>query len=195
MPADAPNNTARSSDRARPGDRGRPADRQGPPPWRVEGAPPGHDSPAGPKPPRPAWQRFGWMLVLLLALNWIISSFLLAPPTRTAVSYTFFLTQVQAVNVAQITSTGDTIEGAFTKAASYTPTGETKSEQVTRFTTQRPSFADDNLFAMLQSNKVPVNANPPDAPAPIWRQLLVGFTPQEYAAASAGATARNELQK
>ena len=177
MPADAPNNTARSSDRVRPSDRARPTDRQGPPPWRVEGAPPGHDGPAGPKPPRPAWQRFGWMLVLLLALNWIISSFLLAPPSRTAVSYTFFLTQVQAANVAQITSTGDTIEGAFTKAASYTPTGETKSEQVTRFTTQRPSFADDNLFAMLQGNKVPVNANPPDAPAPIWQQLLVGFGP------------------
>ena len=181
MPADAPNSTARSSDRLRPSDRARPNDRandrQGPPPWRVEGAPAGHDGPADPKPPRPAWMRFGWMLLLLLALNWIISSFLLAPPARTTVSYTFFLSQVQAANVAQITSTADTIEGTFTKAASYTPTGETKSEQVERFTTQRPSFADDNLFAMLQSNHVPVNANPPDAPAPIWQQLLVGFGP------------------
>ena len=106
------------------------------------------------------------MLVLLLAVNWIISSFLLAPPSRTAVSYTYFLTQVQAANVAEITSTGDTIEGTFRKQTSYTPTGETKVEQVERFTTQRPSFADDKLFAELQGNNVPVNANPPDQPAP-----------------------------
>jgi cell division protease FtsH len=142
----------------------------------VEGAPAG-SGPGAPKKPRPAWQRFGWMLILLLAANWIISSVLLAPEARTSVSYTFFLTQVQSANVAEITSTADTIEGAFKAKASYTPSGETKAEQVTRFTTQRPSFADDDLFAMLQSNGVPVNANPPDAPPPIWRQLLVGFGP------------------
>jgi cell division protease FtsH len=117
------------------------------------------------------------MLLVLLAINWVISSVLLAPPERTSVSYTFFLTQVQAANVAEITSTGDTIEGQFTKKVSYTPSGETKAEEVDRFTTQRPSFADDNLFAQLQTNKVPVNANPPDAPAPIWQQILVGFGP------------------
>jgi cell division protease FtsH len=166
MPADAPNNSNRSTN-------DRPA---GPPPWRVEGAPPGHGTDS-PKKPRPAWLRFGWMLVLLLAVNWIISSFLLAPPSRTAVSYTFFTTQVAANNVSEITSTGDTIEGAFRKATSYTPSGETKAENVDRFKTQRPSFADDRLFASLQANNVPVNANPPDAPAPVWQQILVGFGP------------------
>jgi cell division protease FtsH len=166
MPAEAPpNNSTRSSDR--------PA---GPPPWRVEGAPPGHGT-ESPKKPRPAWMRFGWMLVLLLAANWIISSFLLAPPARTAVSYTFFTAQVTANNVSDISSTGDTIEGTFRKKTSYTPSGETKAEQVDRFKTQRPSFADDRLFAELQANNVPVNAKPPDAPAPIWQQILVGFGP------------------
>jgi cell division protease FtsH len=161
MPADAP---APAPEQRRPH------------PWRVEGAPPG-PGPGEPKKPRPAWLRFGWMLVLLLAVNWIISSFLLAPPSRTAVSYTFFVSQVNAVNVAEITSTGDTIEGQFTKKVSYTPSGETKAESVERFTTQRPSFADDDLFAQLQASNVPVNANPPDAPAPVWQQLLVGFGP------------------
>jgi cell division protease FtsH len=157
-----------------PNDRG--DDRRPAPPWRVEGAPP--EGP-GPNPPRrrSAWVRFGWILLVLLALNWIISSTLLAPEPRTSVSYTFFLTQVRAANVADITSTGDTIEGTFTNKTSYTPTGSKTAEQVDRFTTQRPSFADDNLFAMLQANGVPVNANPPDAPAPIWQQLLVGFGP------------------
>jgi cell division protease FtsH len=163
MPADAPN--------AKPPQR--------PHPWRVEGAPPPgpSDSSGGPKRPRSSWLRFGGFLVVLLALNWIISSFLLAPPAREPVSYTFFISQLQASNVAEITSTGDTIEGQFKKETAYTPTGETKSEQVERFTTQRPSFAEDNLFQMLQTGNVPVNANPPDAPAPVWQQLLVGFGP------------------
>ncbi|MET3422249.1 cell division protease FtsH [Actinoplanes tereljensis] len=156
-----------------------PADAPKPParhPWRVEGAPPATE-PDGPKKPRPAWMRFGWMLVVLLAINWIISSFLLSPPERTSVSYTFFLTQVQSANVKEITSTGDTIEGEFTKKASYTPSGETKAEDVDRFTTQRPSFADDDLFAKLQATNVPVNANSPDKSAPVWQQILVGFGP------------------
>ncbi len=172
-----------------------------PPPWKVEGAPhPAGDGPAGPKKPRPMWLRFGWILLVVLALNWIVSSFLLSPPSRTAVSYTYFVTQVTGKNVAEITSTGDTIEGTFTKKVSYTPTGATKAESVDRFTTQRPSFAADNLLAQLQANDVPVNANPPDAPAPVWQQLLVGFGPtillvlllvwfMRRAAANAGAGA------
>ncbi|MET0492262.1 MAG: ATP-dependent metallopeptidase FtsH/Yme1/Tma family protein, partial [Actinoplanes sp.] len=141
------------------------------PPWKVEGH--------APEPPkkRSPWLRFGWMLVVLLALNWVISSFFLAPEPRTAVSYTYFLSQVDARNIAQITSTADTIEGELTKKTAYTPTGSKDSEQVQRFTTQRPSFADDNLFAKLQANGVPVNANPPDAPRPIWQQILLGFGP------------------
>jgi cell division protease FtsH len=148
------------------------------PPWRVEGHPDGDQGTApSPRKPRPAWLRFGWMLLVLLALNWIVSSFILAPAPRTAVSYTFFLTQVDGRNVAEITSTADTIEGTFSKKVAYTPTGSKTSTQVDRFTTQRPSFADDSLFAKLLANGVPVNANPPDAPAPIWQQLLVGFGP------------------
>src|SRR5689334_18735597 len=154
-----------------------PAQTHRPHPWRVEGAPPDHNQTPEPPKQRPAWFRFGWMLLILLAINWVISSVLLAPPQRTSVSYTFFLTQVTAVNVSEITSTGDKIEGQFTRKVAYTPAGETKSEEVERFTTQRPSFADDNLFAQLQSHNVPVNANPPDAPAPVWQQLLVGFGP------------------
>src|SRR3954452_20137963 len=146
------------------------------PPWRVEGHPDGAGGADQPNR-RPAWMRFGWMLLVLLAVNWIVSSFLLAPAPRTPVSYTFFLTQVDAKNVADITSTADTIEGTFTKKTSYTATGSDKAKQVDRFTTQRPSFAQDNLFQKLQNNGVPVNANPPDAPAPVWQQLLVGFGP------------------
>ena len=115
-------------------------DRNDPKPWRVEGAP-GGDGRGGTPNKRPVWLRFGWMLLLLLVVNWIVSSVLLAPEPRTPVSYTFFLTQVQAANVQTITSTADTIEGTFAKKVAYTPAGQTKSEQADRFTTQRPSFA------------------------------------------------------
>jgi cell division protease FtsH len=154
----------------------RPSDNRGTPPWKVEGAPGGAGGPNSPKN-RPVWMRFGWILLVLLALNWIVSSFILAPQPRTAVSYTFFLTQVDARNVRDITSTADTIEGTFIKKTPYTPADAKKAVQADRFTTQRPSFASDNLFAKLQTNGVTVNANPPDAPRPVWQQLLLGFGP------------------
>jgi hypothetical protein len=59
----------------------------------------------------------------------------------------------------------------------YTPPEGGDVQQVVRFTTQRPSFATDNLFQQLQSTDVPVNANPPDAGPPVWQQLLLGFGP------------------
>src|SRR4051795_4990791 len=135
----------------------------------------GGEAPDGPRP-RTSWSRFWWLLIVLLAVNWIISSLLLSPSPRDTVSYTFFLDQVTARNVATVTSTGETIEGDFKKAVSYTPQGG-RAEQVERFTTQRPTFAQDNLFQQLQSTGVPVNAKPPDQGAPVWVQLLLGFGP------------------
>jgi cell division protease FtsH len=120
---------------------------------------------------------FWWLFVLVLATNWIIASVMLGPEARTSVSYTFFLTQVTGTNVGSITSTGETIEGDFKQPVTYTPPGAAAPEQVTRFTTQRPSFANDALFQQLQSTGVTVNANPPDAGAPLWQQLLFGFGP------------------
>jgi cell division protease FtsH len=118
------------------------------------------------------------LLLALLAANWILASVMLAPEPRTTVSYTFFLDQVGATNVESITSTGETIEGTFKTPVAYAPPPPVGSaEQVTRFTTQRPAFATDNLFAQLRSSGVPVNASPPDAGPSLWQQLLLGFGP------------------
>jgi cell division protease FtsH len=145
--------------------------RQDAPPWRVEGTD-GQNGSSG----RGNWSRMWWLLLVILVLNWIISSALLAPAPRVTVAYTFFLGQVDARNVATITSTGEMIEGSFKNATSYTPQGGS-AQQVTRFTTQRPAFATDDLFQKLQSTGVPVNANPPDQGPPFWEQLLLGFGP------------------
>jgi cell division protease FtsH len=115
-------------------------------------------------------------LLGLLVVNWVVSSLLLGPPSRTKVSYTFFTTQVDAGNVKEITSTADTIEGTFKQKVAY-PADTKGAPQVDRFTTQRPSFANDDLFKRLQAKGALVNANPPDQPAPLWQQILVGFGP------------------
>ena len=138
----------------RPGSPPRPA--TGPPtgpagrPATVEGG----GRPAG-RPPaartrtKPNWgrvvRRTWWLILLALVVNWIIASTLMGT-SRTTVSYTFFREQVQAGNVSEVTSTGDTIEGAFRTAAKYPP-NDGDAKDVTDFTTQRPAFGDDGLTA------------------------------------------------
>jgi cell division protease FtsH len=77
----------------------------------VEGLPERAGGPSSPR--RPNWSRFWWVLLGLLALNWIVSALLLSPQPRSAVSYTFFVQQVDTGNVREITSTADRIEGVF----------------------------------------------------------------------------------
>jgi cell division protease FtsH len=115
------------------------------------------------------------VLVALFVLNWISAAATLSPQARATVSYTFFREQVQARNVTEITSTGDTIEGLFRSPVRYPP-GDAAARPVERFTTQRPAFADDQLMQLLLRNGVTVNARPTDQ-VPFWQQLLYGFGP------------------
>jgi len=48
---------------------------------------------------------------------------------------------------------------------------------VQQFTTQRPTFANDDLFGKLQADGVTVNANPPSQGTPLWEELLLWFGP------------------
>ena len=157
----------------RPADRDRLPDR---PPWKVEGAPPTGDG--GQDGSKPNWgrvvRRTWWLVLLALIVNWIIASTLMGT-SRTTVSYTFFRDQVQAGNVSEVTSTGDTIEGQFRKAAKYPP-NDGNAKDVTDFTTQRPAFGDDGLTQLLLDKNVTVNAKPPDQVS-LLTQILVGFGP------------------
>ena len=144
------------------------------PPWRVEGM-----TGEGPNKhgQRSNGKRFWLAVLVMLALNWTTASLLLAPDPRVTVSYTFFASQVDSRNVREVTSTGDTIVGTFRQKVAYPPDAkQDQHAQVTRFSTQRPSFADDDLFRRLQATGVAVNANPPDR-VPFWQQLLLGFGP------------------
>jgi cell division protease FtsH len=78
--------------------------------------------------------------------------------------------------VKAVTARADTIQGEFTNAVAY-PSGSPDAVQVSLFTTQRPSFATDDLFGSLQAKNVTINPTAPDAPPPLWQQIVVGFGP------------------
>jgi cell division protease FtsH len=152
------------------------------PPWRVEPAEDGRGRPPKPKPPLmpPPGRRQKWFAVILvlLAINVIAALTTGQPQSRVRVPYTpFFLNQVNAGNVTQITSAGATIEGSLTRPATFNPQGGTP-EQVTRFTTLIPSFADTTqLSALLQRKHVTVNAEEPSSGRNPILTLILAFGP------------------
>ena len=135
-------------------------------------------SPTPPTPPQPPRFRVsrGWIVfaLALLALNFYLGSRATHPASRVRVPYSpFFLGQVSAGHVKQITSKGTAIQGTFTQKERYAG-----SKPTTRFETEIPAFADNNaLSRLLQRKGVIVNAQPLDTGAPWWQNLLLGFGP------------------
>jgi len=150
-----------------------------PPGWRVEGMPEDRkddDEERSPLERLPGGRNFWILALILLALNFFISNLLLGPPERVRIPYTFFLEELDAGNVESITSTGDTIQGTFSEEVAAT--GEVEaSGPFTEFETERPTFAEDDLFQRLREQGVIVNAEPADAPPPLWQQLVFGLGP------------------
>ena len=141
------------------------------------GAPPPAPRGSSP-PPQPPRFRPGrtWILfaLTLLAVNVYLGSRATQPPSRVRVPYSpFFLSQVRAGHVAEITSKGTAIQGTFTQKERYG-----KSKPTTRFQTEIPAFADNNALSKLLVEKgVVVNAQPLDTGVPWWENLLLGFGP------------------
>jgi cell division protease FtsH len=120
-------------------------------------------------------RRFLITLAVLFAANVFITNVLLAPaqPTTITLPYNTFKDQVTEDNVVTVTTTGDAITGV-TKTAVAEPGTGTKA---THFTTQHPSFANDNLETLLEQHGVTINAKPENPPLPFWEQLLLSFGP------------------
>src|SRR5438034_742163 len=148
---------------------------QNPPP-----APSGRPSPNPPRQKKPdalapmRTLRFWITLAILFAANILISNILFSAgqaPTVT-ISYNAFLDQVTADNVVSITSTGESITGVTKKALK-----DISGTSSTKFQTQRPAFANDDLETQLRQHNVVMNAKDPNASTPLWETLLFSFGP------------------
>jgi cell division protease FtsH len=132
------------------------------------------------KPPMvPRSRRFLAFLVILLAINLLLSFITGQPAERDRVPYQpFFLEQLQAANVSEITSQADAIEGELKKKTSYDPIGDAKPRDIEKFKTQVPAFIDRaELTKQLNEQDVVVNAEPPDSGRSFLGSLLLGLLP------------------
>jgi cell division protease FtsH len=115
-----------------------------------------------------------FLALVLLAINVYAGTRAMQPASRVRVPYSpFFLDQVNAGHVKDITSKGTAVQGTFTQPQSYAG-----SKATTLFQTEIPTFADDTtLSALLQRKGVVVNAQPLDTGGSWWQNLLLGFGP------------------
>ncbi len=136
--------------------------------------------------PQPWWLVF----LVILSANYLAMQFFYPEPTAITIPYTFFKSQIEAGNVADVTSVGASIEGSFKTKTTYPPpaspgaTGtppassaavQPKARASMQFKTQRPAFADQDLERRLDEKGVIIKAV--DENASSWFKLLVGFGP------------------
>ena len=154
-----------------------PRDQRG---WRVAPAPDGRGAPDPPAPRPPHRSRgFIWFVVALLVLN--LSSVLLFSPrgqARVNVPFSpYFLSQLQAGQVSSIAAKGDTVQGTFKSPVRY-PAADRKATPTTLFATQVPTFwNNDQLTALLRSQRVQVDAQSTTQSTPLIVSVLLGFGP------------------
>ncbi|MEU2455961.1 ATP-dependent zinc metalloprotease FtsH [Streptomyces sp. NPDC085639] len=140
-------------------------------PWRSEGAPPT-------PPPKKKGLPGGWRGLILAALivylvaNLVLSFF--NEGDEPTISYTAFSKQVADGNVSKIYSKGDAIQGEL-KTKQPLPDGD--KGDYTKFVTQRPAFADDELWAELTKQNVTVTASPVVVQRSFLSNLLISLAP------------------
>jgi cell division protease FtsH len=135
---------------------------------------------------QPWWPIF---LVIMLA-NYVVTQVFFREPSSIAIPYSFFKQQVEAGNVEDVTSVGDSIQGHFKTTVTYPleqtpaptatttaspPADRSNARTSMQFRTQRPTFADQDLERRLEEKGVAIQAA--DESGSSWFKLLVGFGP------------------
>ncbi|XKJ41575.1 ATP-dependent zinc metalloprotease FtsH [Streptomyces sp. 147326] len=111
-------------------------------------------------------------LIVYLVTNLVLSFF--NEGDEPTISYTEFSKQVAGGNVSKIYSKGDAIQGEL-KAKQPLPDGD--KGDYTKFVTQRPAFADDDLWADLTKQNVTVTASPVVVQRSFLVNLLLSLAP------------------
>ena len=110
----------------------------------------------------------------MLLVNWVIASRVQVDHDRLTIPYSYFRGQAEAGNVAEVSSTAETIQGEFRRDVRY-PAGK-DGRKTHLFKTERPAFADDRILDLLLRENVTVNAKDPGSRS-ILTSLLLGFGP------------------
>ena len=144
-------------------------------PWRSEGTPdeePPKPSPGGGRRMRGGWWGLALTALLVFLIAYLGLSFFNEGDEPT-ISYTEFSKQVDDGNVTKIYSKGDAIQGQLKKAQDK-PGDDGK---YTKFKTQRPVFADDELWEQLDKHDVTVTAVPVVQQRSLLANLLISLAP------------------
>jgi cell division protease FtsH len=165
MPAPSPEPPDSSRDRQRPVSS---PPQASPRPWRTEGLP--KDEP--PKPKRRWLPMLAWAIGYLLFFGVLTVQDRLSGPQP--VPYTEFKTQVAAKNVAEVFARGNSIEGQLKKAA---PVRGQQNRSYQQFTTERPTFASDDLLTELTTGGASVRATPLVQQRGFLTNLLISLAP------------------
>ncbi|MGW6686177.1 ATP-dependent zinc metalloprotease FtsH [Streptomyces sp. NPDC054961] len=111
-------------------------------------------------------------LIVYLVTNLVLSFF--NEGDEPTISYTEFSKQVAAGNVSKIYAKGDAIQGQL-KAEQPKPDGD--KGDYTKFRSQRPAFAEDDLWADLTRHGVIVTASPVVEQRSFLANLLISLAP------------------
>ncbi|MEV7889041.1 ATP-dependent zinc metalloprotease FtsH [Streptomyces sp. NPDC002817] len=142
-------------------------------PWRTEGTPqePPKPPPGGRKPRGGWWSLLLTALIVFLIANLVLSYF--NDGDEPTISYTEFSKQVDDGNVSKIYAKGDAIQGQLKKKQDD-PEGD---GTYTKFKTERPTFADDQLWEDLTKHDVTVTAEPVVQQRSFLSNLLISLAP------------------
>jgi len=148
-------------------------------PWRTEGLPEKSPDDEQPKSPLPNLRPGGWrfwatwaavLVALFLFMNWFSGRN--APPS---VSYNEFLIQIAADNVKSVHAKGDSIDGELRNPAPLPKS--TSNATYTTFTTERMTWATDDLQAALTAHNVEISATPVYTQPSLLSTLASSFLP------------------
>ncbi|MFI6459932.1 ATP-dependent zinc metalloprotease FtsH [Streptomyces sp. NPDC050538] len=142
-------------------------------PWRTEGTP---DEPSKPSPGGKKMRGGWWSLILTALVVYLIANLILSffnEGDEPTISYTEFSKQVDAGNVTKIYAKGNAIQGQLKKEQEK-PGGGGK---YTKFDTERPTFADDQLWEDLTKHDVTVTAEPVVQHRSFLANLLISLAP------------------
>ncbi|MGV9644178.1 ATP-dependent zinc metalloprotease FtsH [Streptomyces sp. NPDC003514] len=141
-------------------------------PWRTEGTPEEPPGRSGGRRMRGRWWGLAVTVVVVFLLAYVGLNYLDRGDEPT-ISYTEFSRQVEADNIAKIYSKGDAIQGELKKARDAPGDGG----KFTKFRTQRPAFAEDDLWQELNSRGVTVTAEPVVKERSALTNLLISLAP------------------